>query len=106
MGHKKRSKPERLAAKLLSIRQKLGLSQSQLAKRLAFKINRCVPRVSEFERGVREPDYPLLLSYARLIGISTDVLIDDNLNLPETIKLTSDDEPDPTLLTRNLTANQ
>jgi DNA-binding XRE family transcriptional regulator len=87
MGHKKRSKPERLAAKLLAIRQRLGLSQSQIAKRLDFKIKVCVPRISEFEHGVREPDFPLLLSYARLIGISTDVLIDDDLNLPETIKL-------------------
>jgi transcriptional regulator with XRE-family HTH domain len=92
MGNK-RSKPERLAAKLLAIRQKLGLSQSQIAKRLDFKIKVCVPRISEFEHESREPDYLMLLSYARLIGISTDVLIDDNLNLPETIKLTSDDQP-------------
>ena len=105
MGNK-RSKPERLAGKLLAIRQKLGLSQSQIAKRLDFKIKMCVPRISEFEHGVRNPDYPLLLSYARLIGISTDVLIDDNLNLPETIKLTSDDQLDSTLLTRNVTASQ
>jgi len=105
MGNK-RSKPERLAAKLLTIRQKLGLSQSQIAKRLHFRIKVCGPRISEFEHGVREPDYPMLLSYARLIGISTDVLIDDNLNIPETIKLTSDDQLDPALLTRNLTANQ
>src|ERR1041384_4217848 len=105
MGNK-RSKPERLAGKLRAIRQKLGLSQSQIAKRLDFKIKMCVPRISEFEHGIREPDYSLLLSYARLIGISTDVLIDDNLNLPETIKLISDDQLDPTLLTRKLTVNQ
>lgn len=87
MGHKKRSTPQRLAAKLLAIRQKLGMSQSQIAKRLDFNIKVIVPRISEFEHGVREPDYPLLLSYARLIGISTDLLIDDNLDLPETIRL-------------------
>jgi transcriptional regulator with XRE-family HTH domain len=39
--------------------------------------------VSEYERGVREPPYPVLLKYARLMGISTDVLIDDKLKLSE-----------------------
>ena len=87
MGTKPRSKPERLAAKLLQIRQRLGLSQTQLAELLEFQIKQCVPRVSEFENAVREPDLSLLLRYARLIGVSTDVLIDDRLNLPDTIKL-------------------
>ena len=30
----------------------------------------------------REPLLPVLLAYARLAGVSTDVLIDDELDLP------------------------
>jgi hypothetical protein len=30
----------------------------------------------------REPPLTLLLAYARLVGTSTDVLIDDDLDLP------------------------
>lgn len=87
MGTKPRAKPERLAAKLFQIRQGLGLSQSQLANLLDFTIKQRIARVSEFENGVREPYLSLLLRYARLIGVPVDVLIDDDLNLPEPIKL-------------------
>lgn len=31
---------------------------------------------------MNEPPLPVLLSYARLVGSSTDVLIDDELDLP------------------------
>jgi transcriptional regulator with XRE-family HTH domain len=33
--------------------------------------------ISGYERGLREPPYPVLLKYARLVGVSTDILIDD-----------------------------
>jgi transcriptional regulator with XRE-family HTH domain len=39
--------------------------------------------ISRFETGQREPSLLVLLEYARMIGISTDVLIDDKLNLPK-----------------------
>jgi transcriptional regulator with XRE-family HTH domain len=39
-------------------------------------------RISGYELGTREPSLPTLLRYARLIGISTDVLIDDEMELP------------------------
>jgi transcriptional regulator with XRE-family HTH domain len=39
-------------------------------------------RISAFETGAREPSLPMLLRYARLVGVSTDVLIDDELDLP------------------------
>jgi hypothetical protein len=32
---------------------------------------------------LREPPYPVLLKYARLARVSTDVLIDDKINLPK-----------------------
>jgi hypothetical protein len=37
--------------------------------------------VSAYELGTREPDLLRLLQYARVAGISTDVLIDDKLQL-------------------------
>ena len=39
--------------------------------------------ISRYETGRREPSLLVLLEYARLAGISTDVLIDDRLNLPK-----------------------
>jgi hypothetical protein len=38
--------------------------------------------ISTYETGQREPSLLLLLEYARLAGISTDVLIDNKLKLP------------------------
>lgn len=39
-------------------------------------------QISRFEQGKREPSLLLLLEYARLAGISTDVLIDDKIVVP------------------------
>lgn len=79
MGTRPRQKPKRLAAKLLAIRGQLGLSQSELAARLQF--DKGAARISEYEHGVREVDLPLLLRYARLAGVCTCVLIDDDAEL-------------------------
>lgn len=83
MGKAIRPKPKRLAEKLLQIRLSLGLSQNELIKRLNFSELELVQgTISTYELGKREPSLPLLLAYARIAGISTDVLIDDELNLP------------------------
>lgn len=88
MGKARRPKPKRLAEKLLQIRSNLGLSQTELIKRLDFQELELVQgTISTYELGKREPSLPLLLAYARLAEISTDVLIDDELNLPK--KLTN-----------------
>ena len=79
MGTRPRPKPKHLPAKLLAIRQKLGASQSEMAKLLEFK--KGCARMSEYESGAREPDLLLLLRYARLAHVSVDVLIDDELEL-------------------------
>jgi transcriptional regulator with XRE-family HTH domain len=83
MGKSIRPKPERLAEKLLAIRLSLGLSQNELIKRLNFDKEIVQGTISTYELGKREPSLPLLLAYARLVGISTDVLTDDELNLPK-----------------------
>jgi transcriptional regulator with XRE-family HTH domain len=79
----KRKKPERLAAKLLEIRMRLELSQGGMLKRLGVEDELERDYISKYERGVLEPPLHILLAYARSFGASTDVLIDDELELPE-----------------------
>ncbi len=84
MGQQRRPQPKRLASKLRNIREMLDLSQEQMAER--FKHVKSPPQpgtISRYETGQREPSLLVLLEYARLAGISTDVLIDDKLNLPK-----------------------
>jgi transcriptional regulator with XRE-family HTH domain len=85
MGTKQRPRPKRLAEKLLKIRTDLGVSQDELIDRLGLTGDLFSASVSQYERGVREPSYIVLLKYARLAGISTDVLIDDELDFPESL---------------------
>lgn len=81
MGTRTRPKPECLAKKLKQIRLSLGLSQNEIIEKLGVEETIVRSTISAFERGVREPSYPVLLKYARLGGISTDVLIDDSLEV-------------------------
>ena len=81
MARLPRPRPKRLPEKLLQIRLALGLSQGEMLRQLELDhLNRTT--VSAYEVGTSEPPLPVLLKYARLIGISTDVLIDDELDLP------------------------
>jgi transcriptional regulator with XRE-family HTH domain len=82
MARGPREKPERLAEKLLTIRQSLGLSQTEMLKRLGADDKMVYSRISEFESRKGEPSLPLLLQYARVAGVCVDVLIDDDLDLP------------------------
>jgi transcriptional regulator with XRE-family HTH domain len=85
MGKQVRKRPERLPGKLLGIRQQLGLSQSEMVRRLglAGEIER--DYVSKFERGTLEPTLHVLLLYARVANVFVDALIDDKLELPAAI---------------------
>ena len=82
MGRMARPRPARLGKKLLQIRTSLGLSQSQMMKALDLDQKLFASAVSGYEIGTREPPLPVLLKYARLAGISTDLLIDDEIDLP------------------------
>jgi transcriptional regulator with XRE-family HTH domain len=78
----KRPVPRKLAKKLAQIRANLGLSQTEMVKALNYKASPLHPaQISQFESGRREPPLMVLLAYARLAGISTDVLIDDHVNI-------------------------
>ncbi|MGH9907209.1 MAG: helix-turn-helix domain-containing protein [Pyrinomonadaceae bacterium] len=82
MGRRARIKPERLAEKLLDIRNALGLSQSGMLRQLGFDGLIDYRRISEFELGANEPPLPVLLAYARLAGVHLEILVDDDLELP------------------------
>ncbi len=82
MGKNARMRQERLAEKLLQIRNALGLSQSEMLKHLGFADVIDYKRISEYELGRNEPPLAVLLHYARVAGVCVDVLIDDELDLP------------------------
>ena len=82
MGHTP-AKPQRLAEKLLSIRDMSGLSQNGMIRHLGLTGSLSRGSVSEFETGRREPSLLVLLKYARTAGVPMEMLIDDELDLPE-----------------------
>ena len=83
MARGARVRPERLPEKLLEIRLALGLSQSELLRRLGFEDVMDYRRISEFERGTTEPHLSVLLEYARAAGVHMEDIVDDELDLPE-----------------------
>lgn len=85
MGRYRRKKPAHLAKKLLNIRLSLGLSQNEMIRRLRLDEEITQSRISGYELGTREPSLLTLLKYAQAIGVSTDVLIDDEIELPKCI---------------------
>jgi transcriptional regulator with XRE-family HTH domain len=81
---RRRAMPKKLGKKLLQIRMNLGMSQREIVKALKYHDTPLrASQISQYEQGQREPTMMLVLAYARLAGISTDVLIDDRLRLPE-----------------------
>ena len=66
------------------------MSQGEIAKALGVD-NRA--SISGYERGEREPPLPILLRYARLARVSTDFLIDDDLDVPIVLGPTIGSEP-------------
>jgi transcriptional regulator with XRE-family HTH domain len=82
----KRMRPERLGEKLLAIRNHLDCSLSEMANRLSTDgLDVVRTNISRYELSDREPPLPVLLRYARLVGITIDILADDELDLPESL---------------------
>jgi len=93
-GKRKRPRPLRLYEKLRQIRQAYNLSQAEMISRLSLTEELNPSDVSAFERvpenkWSREPALPHLLRYARVAGVAVEVLIDDELELPNKLA------PDP-----------
>jgi len=80
MGHA-RPRPRLLAAKLLQIRQLLGISQNELVKRMAVQDQIHYPNISKYELNKNEPPLGILLAYSRVAGIPVERIIDDDLDL-------------------------
>ena len=87
MGRAKRLRVKNLPEKLLKIRNTLNLSQNELIKEAGLENVIYQSNVSGYESGEREPPLPIVLAYARLANISTDFLIDDELDLPEIVRI-------------------
>ena len=84
MGRGKRYQPEKLAAKLTEIRKRLDLNQAQMFRRLGeTKSKIYASHISSYEMGTREPPLDVLLQYARIAGVLLEVLVDDELDMPE-----------------------
>lgn len=83
MGSASRPKPYRLSEKLLQIRLAFGLSQNEMLERLGLAEQLFRSAISKYELGTREPPLPVLLKYAHVAGVWIDVLVDDDLDLPQ-----------------------
>ena len=89
MGRGRRTQPKRLKHKLKAIRSKMDVTQQEM-------VNLLIPHapnefidtgyISQFESGKREPTLPVLLAYSKLTGLSINVLVDDELDLPKDYK--------------------
>jgi transcriptional regulator with XRE-family HTH domain len=83
MGKAPSYKPAKLGMKIVEIRRQLGLSQNGLIKYLDLQDELFQGDISAFELGNRVPDLRILLLLAKSVGVYVDVLIDDELDLPE-----------------------
>lgn len=91
MGHV-RIRPRRLGEKLRQLRLALALSQSEMLRRLDAEELVALSQISQYETGHREPPLQILLRYARAASVPTEVLIDDELDLPEALPGPTDHE--------------
>ena len=85
MGRGIRLQPKKLSKKLKNIRARLGYTQQEMAKRLMGSVPRASihpGHISQFETGKREPSLLILLAYAKMASVSTDLLIDDKHDVP------------------------
>lgn len=103
MGRRKRTQPKRLQEKLRMVRSGLGITQQELVNILkSYAPSEFVDTgyISQFENGKREPSLLVLLAYAKVAGISTDLLIDDKLEMTNYVQKS---KITPTVIRRNKT---
>ncbi len=68
---------DKFGGKLSHLRQRHGLSQSQLAELIGVTRT----HVSRMERGEKIPNIAMLLKIANIFGVTTDLLIRDELEV-------------------------
>ena len=76
------AKPDfvRFGEKLRTLRNRRGLTLTQLAELLGYKAH---GHLSEIESGKKLPTAGLALKVARLFEVPTDVLLKDELEVPD-----------------------
>jgi transcriptional regulator with XRE-family HTH domain len=84
MGARERMKQRKLPAKLKAIREALGLSQYEIVDALELEGLRR-SNISGYEVGRIEPPIWVLLAYAKAANVCSDVLLSDELELPEVL---------------------
>ncbi len=77
-----RPRPRRLAEKLRQIRLELGLSQTEMHRRLETEEEILYTRISDYELDKNEPSLMTVMAYARVAGVHMEDLVDDELDLP------------------------
>ena len=90
MAHPRR-RPKLLPDKLLAIREFLNAGQADMASKLQFEIlshsrrqYEIEPaRISEYEKGKREPNLFVLIAYARLAHVHMESVVDDDVIIDE-----------------------
>jgi transcriptional regulator with XRE-family HTH domain len=92
MGSAARRKPDRLAEKLLEIRQGLGLSQNGLIRQMGFTDDLTQAQISMYERGIRQPSLLILVAYANVANVYVEALIIDDVDLPRRLPAESKSE--------------
>ncbi|HKG45258.1 MAG TPA: helix-turn-helix transcriptional regulator [Pyrinomonadaceae bacterium] len=83
MGHP-RPRQKNIGKKLLQIRERLDIPQHVMPARLG-RPDLHPGRISEYENNDREPSLLTLLHYANLAGVHLEVIVNDNVELPDTI---------------------
>ena len=91
MGLKSRVIPKELPGKLKFIRNHFNLTLEELSNKIEKELKGLgypdmrvyTGGITEFEQGKREPQLPVLLAYAQIANIYVDVLINDDLEMPE-----------------------
>jgi transcriptional regulator with XRE-family HTH domain len=82
-----RPQPRRLADKLRQIRTHLSYTLEEMAQALAG-VKMSPPDKSyihRFEAGTREPSLLVLLEYSRIAGVPMEMIVNDDLDLPDSL---------------------
>ncbi|MDQ3816158.1 MAG: helix-turn-helix transcriptional regulator [Acidobacteriota bacterium] len=85
MGSASRARPKYLSKKLLQIREALGLSQTEMGRRLGLDDEFARNYVSGYERDTREPTLEVLLRYSEVSGCWMNAIVDDDVELPSNL---------------------
>ena len=82
-ARRRQKSPANLAAKLLAVRTQLNESQGGMLARLKIENEFERDYVSKWERGLLVPPLFVLCAYAEAANVWLEVLVKDELNLPE-----------------------